>query len=145
MSHNMIGAIAVAALIAAGTAFAADAPPAASPAPAAAPAPMAAAPAAPAMPAAAPTPMAPAAPMAAAPAASAPMAAMPAKMEKPRVSACTRAIQSAEHDLKMSKGKPEAISGAWEHIQAAKQARSMHKGSDCKTEAAAASKMAKMM
>ena len=144
MNHKMIGTIAVAALIAAGTAFAADAPPAASPAPAAAPAPMAAAPAAPAM-APAPAPMAPAAPMATAPAAPAPMAAMPAKMEKPHVSACTRAIQSAEHDLKMSKGKPEAISGAWQHIQAAKQARAMHKGADCTSEAAASSKMSKMM
>jgi hypothetical protein len=73
------------------------------------------------------------------------MAAMPTKVEKPHVSACTRAIRSAERDLKMSKGKPEAISGAWQHIQAAKQARTMHKGGDCKSEAAAASKMAKMM
>lgn len=152
MSHRMIGAFAIAALIAAGSAFAADAPPAATPAPAAA---TAAAPATPAMPATPPaeTPMpaAPAvptaspAPVAAPAAAPAPAAAMPAKVEKPRVSACTRAIHSAEHALKMSKAKPEAIAGAWQHIQAAKQARAMHKSDACKSEAAAASKMSSMM
>ncbi|WP_161539736.1 hypothetical protein [Paramagnetospirillum kuznetsovii] len=151
MSHSVIGAFAVAALIAAGSAFAADAPPAASSAPAAA---TAAAPTAPVVPATPPTPAptAAAAPVAAAPApapvpmaAPAPMEAMPAKIEKPRVSACTRAIRSAEHDLKVSKAKPEAIAGAWQHIQAAKQARTMHKKDACKSEAAAASKMSSMM
>jgi len=156
MNQTMIGAFAIAALIAIGPAFAADAPPAASSAPtAAAPA----APAAPAMPPAAsstpavtpttaptvaPEAAATPAPVAATPA-PAPMAAMPAKMEKPHVSACTRAIRSAEHDLRVSKAKPEAIAGAWQHIQAAKQARAMHKRDACKSEAAAASKMSSMM
>lgn len=158
MNQTMIGAFAIAALIAIGPAFAADAPPAASSAPTAA---ASAAPAAPAMPpaasstpaatpttapAVAPEAAATPAPVAATPApAPAPMAAMPAKMEKPHVSACTRAIRSAEHDLRVSKAKPEAIAGAWQHIQAAKQARAMHKRDACKSEAAAASKMSSMM
>jgi hypothetical protein len=155
MSHKLFGTVALAALIAAGSAFAADAPQAApsTPAAATAAAPTAEVPATPpavsSTPASTPTPAPSAAPAASAPAnpapAPAPMATMPAKMEKPYVSACTRAIRSAEHDLKVSKAKPEAIAGAWQHIQAAKQARGMRNKDACKSEAAAASKMSQMM
>ena len=76
------------------------------------------------------------APMAAAPA---PMAAAPAPMH--HVSACAKAIHSAEHSLKMSKAAPDAISGAWNHIEMAKQAQKSHDHKGCKSEAMAASKM----
>lgn len=153
MTHRLIGVAALAAMIAGGSAFAADMPSATTPppaAPAAMPAPMPAAPAA-AMPAAeAPAAMpATAMPATAMPAATAaPAAAMPATMPAmaakkamPHVSACTKSIESAEHALKMSKAKPEDISGAWQHVQAAKDARKAHNGTACKSEAMMASKM----
>jgi len=143
MTHRLIGVAALAAMIAGGSAFAADMPAATTPppaAPAAMPAPMPAAPAA-AMPAAeapAAMPAATAAPAAAMPAT---MPAMAAKKVMPHVSACTKSIESAEHALKMSKAKPEDIAGAWQHVQAAKDARKAHNGTACKSEAMMASKM----
>jgi len=116
-------------LIVAGPVLAADEPPAAmstaEPAAAAAPAPAAPAPAPAAEPAAAPTPAAPAA------------AAAPAK---PKLSACQRAINTAESRLTKSKAQPEIISEAWQHIQAAKAAQKSHKDKQCVLEAKAATK-----
>ena len=131
MKNHLPMLAAVAALITVGVAFAADppaAPAAAAPA-AAAPAVAPTAPAAIAEPAAAPVPPA-----------SVAVPAQPVVEKKPvrHVSACTRAIEAAEHALKRSQGTPQVISSAWQQIEAAKQARKNHDAASCKADALAA-------
>lgn len=149
MTLKIIGIVAFAATLAAGSALAAEMsqPTQATPSlPAASPAPAPAA--------AIPATSAPA-PTAAMPATSVPAAAAvgattqptakaepkPEKMTKRHVSACTKAIQASEHALKMSKAAPDVISAAWQHIEAAEQYRTMKHGSDCKSEANKAATM----
>jgi hypothetical protein len=126
MKNHLPMLAAVAALITGGVAFAADPPAApAAEAPAATPA----APAAIAEPAAVPAPAA---------AVAAPAEPVAAKKPVRHVSACTRAIEAAEHALKRSQGTPQAISSAWQQIEAAKQARKNHDEASCKSDAMAA-------
>jgi len=120
MKVRLVSAVALAAILAGGTAFAAETA---------------------AAPAAAPTPAAAAAPSTAAAVPAAKPAAKPAVRH--RVSACTAAIAKSEKALKVSKTSPEGIAQAWQHVGAAKQARKDHKAKTCLAEADAAIKLLK--
>jgi hypothetical protein len=129
MNTRLLNAVAFAAMLAAGSAFAADAPaPAAAPTPPVTPSAMPATTPA-AMPAATPSSM--------------PTAVHPRPVHKAiqHVSTCTMSVRKAEKVLASSKVPAEKVALAWQHIDAAKQARMNHQAAACKTE----SQMAKQI
>ena len=116
MTIRLLNATALAAMLAAGSVFAADAP-----APAATPS----------MP---PTTMTSTVPAAAT---AAPASSLPAR----HVSACTVSIHQAEKALATSKQTGAMIAVAWQHLDAAKQARMSHQSKACVSESHTAARI----
>jgi hypothetical protein len=57
------------------------------------------------------------------------------------VSACTMSIEKAEKMLTNAKVSAESIAMAWQHLDAAKQDRTSHQATACKTESNTAANM----
>jgi hypothetical protein len=58
-----------------------------------------------------------------------------------QVSACTQAIGKSDRALAASKASSEDIAMAWQHMDAAQQARKAHQASACVSESQAALKL----
>ena len=132
MNARLLNAVTLAAFLAASSAFATDSPAPMPPAPPSAMTSTMPAAAMPAAPAAAATPTAAASPS--------PATAMPSKPAR-QVSACTMSIHRAEHVLAHSKQPGATIAVAWQHLDAAKQARMSHQGKACVSESHTAAKI----
>jgi cytoskeletal protein RodZ len=127
----VLNAAALAAILAAGAAFAADTPTPATPMPAETTSP------APATPAPAAMTMTPAP----APAAKTERPARKPIAQQGQDSACSLSLAKTEKALAASKLPAESIATAWEHLNAAKKARTSHQPKACKSESQTAAQI----
>lgn len=136
MNSRLLNAVALVAILTAGSAFAADAPvPTTTPAPAL----TSTAPAA--TPAENPKPTM--GTNIALPSSKPGMASKTPAIHPRHVSACSMSVRKAEKVLASSKMPAEKIATAWQHLDAAKQARKSHQAKACETESQMAATMLK--